>query len=401
VSSTLLSICVATYNRERFLDEFLGRIAAFTRVNYEVVISDNASRDGTGQVVEKWRPRLKALSYVRQMKTHTAPENVCAACNAARGDYIFSISDDDMPIEDGLIAATRLLDRDPSCAAVYGSWQICDFTFETIRHRHGYGAKPTRVSARQALAMFQQYWSVELPVFRRALFQRYLMAYAPELPLDFHAAGRFLSHGDLMFIPDLVAKVRNHDEQDSRELYGPRMLQAYLTDYELFLGEIPGLDTGAVANGFLNKCVMTYLSAVERATSHGKFLEASRMMRKAKAYRIAAVERQSIAFEKEHLPAVVAEYVFQLCQLNPTIRRIVLEQSVGGIGYGPEIARHLVDKIDLALVSKFELIDLPPDEADLVIAQDAATMALRLETPGANPAKHRCLDDIVDACSLF
>jgi hypothetical protein len=40
-------------------------------------------------------------------------------------------------------------------------------------------------------------------------------------------------------------------------------------------------------------------------------------------------------------------------------------------------------------------------ESDLVITQDTPTMAQRVETLGANPAKHRYLDDLVVACTLF
>lgn len=400
-STSLVSICVATYNRQHFLDEFLGRIAAFERLNYELVISDNASDDRTPQVVHKWQPHLRSLYYFRQDRTLTAPENVCAACNAARGDYIFNISDDDMPIEDGLLAAKRTLDGDPSCAAAYGSWFICDDNFETVFHCIGYGPEPTRVQSDQLLEMYYRYWTVELPMFRRAIYQRHTMGYSPELPLDFHAAARFISYGNLAFIPDLVAKIRSHAGQESRELYGSRLLDAYQTDYELFLSEVPGLKTPEVVAAFLHKSIKTYLIAVGRALGHGKFLEAHRMMKKALAYRIAGVRQMAIAFEKAHGPKVLAEYMFELCRLNRQIKRVVLEHSIQTEDLKPLIEKRLGDIVALRLVTKDELLRLPPDEAELVITRDLETMERRLTIPGANPAKHRCLDDIVDVCSVF
>ena len=398
-ASTLLSICVPTYNREHFLDEFLERLAGFQRLDYEVVISDNASEDDTAQVVLKWRPYLKALYYLRQETTVSPPENVCAVCNAARGDYIFRIADDDLIIEDGLLAAKRILDENPSCSAVYGSWHICDYNFEATEHRNDYEAK--RIRSDQLIEMYHRYWTVELPMFRRTLFQRHMLGYAPQLPLDFHAAGRFLSHGDLMFIPDLIAKIRGHPGQDLQELYGSRLLQEYLTDYELFLGEVPGLGTQDMVSAFLHKCINTYLTAVRRALSHGKFLEARRMLKKAMAYHVEGVQPMAVEFEKKYLPAVLAEYIFELCRLNPSIKRVVLEWSPDSDEFRPLIEKKLGDKVAVAMATKDELLGQPPDEADLVIARDAGTMERRLETPGANPAKHRCLDDIVNACSVF
>ena len=398
---TVLSICVPTYNRAEFLDEFLERLAGFKRLNYEVVISDNASTGDTAQVVLKWRPYLTALHYIHQEKTLTPPENVCAVCNAARGDYIFRIADDDMLIEDGLIAAKRILDEDSSCSAVYANWNICDYNFRNVEYKVDYGPEPTRIRSNQALDMYRRYWTVELPMFRRTLFQRHMLGYTPQLPLDFHAAGRFLNHGDLVFIPDLIAKIRSHPGQDSQELYGPRLLQEYLTDYEFFLGEVPDLGAADMISAFLEKCIRTYLKALGRAVGHGKFLEARRILKKAMAYRIDGVESVAIEFEKKHLPDVVAEYILELCRLNPTIRRLVLDQTRDAEAYRPSIKECLRNRVTLVTVTTEELRNFPVDESDLVIALDAATMAQRLEIPGTNPAKHRCLDDIVDACSVF
>lgn len=396
---TLLSICVPTYNREAFLDEFLERLAGFQRLNYEVVISDNASEDGTAQIVLKWRPYLKKLFYVRQDETLSPPENVCAVCNAARGDYIFRIADDDLIIEDGLLAAKQILDEDPTCAAVYGSWHICDYNFEKIDHRNDY--EQTRIQRDQPLEMYYRYWTVELPMFRRELFQRRMLGYTKELPLDFHAAGRFLNHGDLIFIPDLIAKIRGHADQDSQDLYGSRLLQEYLTDYEFFLGEVPDIESREMLSAFLHKTINTYLTAVRRAISHGKFLEARRMLKKAMSYRFEGVKQMAIAFEKAHMPAVIAEYVFELCRLNPAVKEVAFEQSLDLKSYIAPIEQKMKGKADIRVVEQDKLLSLPPDESTLVITQDAATMARRLAVPGTNPAKHRCLDDIVDACSLF
>ena len=50
----LFSICVPTYNRGSLLDDFLGRLRDFERFcePFEVVVSDNASTDGTAQVLD-------------------------------------------------------------------------------------------------------------------------------------------------------------------------------------------------------------------------------------------------------------------------------------------------------------------------------------------------------------
>ena len=53
-----LSICIPTRNRAAELGRHLAHIATFQRFNYEVVVSDNASDDGTKAVMDEWAPRL-------------------------------------------------------------------------------------------------------------------------------------------------------------------------------------------------------------------------------------------------------------------------------------------------------------------------------------------------------
>ena len=159
--------------------------------------------------------------------------------------------------------------------------------------------------------------------------------------------------------------------------------------------------TPEVVSAFLHQSINTYLIAVGKALGHGKFLEAHRMMKKALAYRIASVQKSAIAFEKAHQPKVLAEYIFELCRLNREIKRVVLEHSIQTENLKPLIEKRLGDKVALQMITNDELLRLPPDEAQLVITRDLETLDRLLMIPGANPAKHRCLDDIVDVCSVF
>lgn len=399
--SPFVSICVSTDNGQHSLDEFLERLAGFDRLDYELVISDNALQSRTEQVVLNWSSYLKALTYLRQEETLSPPENVCAACNAARGDYIFHIAHDARLIEDGLLAAKRILDDDQTCAAVYGSYNVCGHNFDTIQHRIDYSSVPMRIRQGQQLEMYRRLRSVELPMFRRTIYQRHMMGHARQFPLEFYAAGRFLHYGDLLFIPDITATIRRHSEQGSENIFEGRMLQERLTDYEMFLNEVPGLETANMIAAYLEKCIDTYLTAMEQAVRHGRFLEAHRILKRALAYRIDGIQSVAITFEKNHLANVLAAYVFELHRLHPSIGRIILQRSMRADELKPLIERKLGNRISVLLMTKDTLMSLPPNESDMVIVTDSETMHRRLLTLGANPAKHRSLDDIVDACSVF
>ena len=54
----LISVIVATYNREDALDAALRALAAQTDRNFEIVVADDGSRPDTARLIERWAPRL-------------------------------------------------------------------------------------------------------------------------------------------------------------------------------------------------------------------------------------------------------------------------------------------------------------------------------------------------------
>ena len=107
---TTLSICIPTYNRSRLLAELLDSIIAQNMPELEVVVSDDASPDDTPAVVEGYRGRIAKLTYVRQPENIGLDRNFLAVVEAATGDYIWLMGDDDR-LEPGgawrLLAALR------------------------------------------------------------------------------------------------------------------------------------------------------------------------------------------------------------------------------------------------------------------------------------------------------
>jgi glycosyltransferase involved in cell wall biosynthesis len=100
----LLTIAVPTYNRERYLDQLLGtlleQISLDTRV--ELIVSDNASPDGTQELVAGYLNRGAAIRYIRNETNVGANRNVLWCYEKALGRYVWIIGDDDL-IEPGTV----------------------------------------------------------------------------------------------------------------------------------------------------------------------------------------------------------------------------------------------------------------------------------------------------------
>jgi cellulose synthase/poly-beta-1,6-N-acetylglucosamine synthase-like glycosyltransferase len=60
----LLSVIVATYNREDALDAVLRALARQSDRNFEVIVADDGSGTATARVVETWAARMSTVDFV-------------------------------------------------------------------------------------------------------------------------------------------------------------------------------------------------------------------------------------------------------------------------------------------------------------------------------------------------
>lgn len=111
----LLTICVPTFNRNADLSLLLGRLddEIGRREDVIVLVSDNASTDGTPRLLEGAQRRLSWL------RTHRQPQNLGAAGNLAwlvehapPCDYLWCCGDDDLIVPGGLELVLHLLRED-------------------------------------------------------------------------------------------------------------------------------------------------------------------------------------------------------------------------------------------------------------------------------------------------
>jgi abequosyltransferase len=103
-----LSICIATYNRGKFIGETLESILSQTDDRVEVVVVDGASPDHTPEVLAPLLERHRNLYYHREPTNSGVDIDYDRAVGYARGDYCWLMPDDDL-LAPGAVA--RVLDR--------------------------------------------------------------------------------------------------------------------------------------------------------------------------------------------------------------------------------------------------------------------------------------------------
>ena len=91
----LVSIGIPTYNRSDTLRRAIKSALAQDHPAVEVVVSDDASTDGTETLLRELSGRDTRLRYLRQERNLGHALNFQAVLDAARGDYFMWLTDDD------------------------------------------------------------------------------------------------------------------------------------------------------------------------------------------------------------------------------------------------------------------------------------------------------------------
>ena len=95
VDEPLVSVGIPTYNRAEKLTRAIESVLAQTYTNFELVISDNASSDGTQALCERLAARQSRVRYLRADTNRGPTANFNTLFGDLRGEYVLLLSDDD------------------------------------------------------------------------------------------------------------------------------------------------------------------------------------------------------------------------------------------------------------------------------------------------------------------
>jgi glycosyltransferase involved in cell wall biosynthesis len=120
VTPSTVSVIVPCYNYGRFLPQCLDSVLSQEGVEVAVLVIDDASPDGSGEVAAelgRGDPRVRVVRHERNVG-HIATYNEGLEC--ADGEYVLLLSADDYLTPGSLSRATALMDAHPDVGLVYG-----------------------------------------------------------------------------------------------------------------------------------------------------------------------------------------------------------------------------------------------------------------------------------------
>src|SRR5690606_37434670 len=116
-----VTIGVPVYNGASLIGECLQNIAQQSYSDFEVIISDNASTDGTSQICAAFSERDRRFRHVRHESTSSANANFLAVRDIADCDYFAYRAFDDLSTPDFLSRLVPILDAEPRARLAVGT----------------------------------------------------------------------------------------------------------------------------------------------------------------------------------------------------------------------------------------------------------------------------------------
>jgi glycosyltransferase involved in cell wall biosynthesis len=209
-SAPRLSIGLPVYNGDNFLEQALDSILAQTFVDFELIISDNASTDQTETICRAYAARDPRIRYIRNPENLGASANFNQVFTLSVGKYFKWIAHDDLHKLEFLEQCIQILDQDPSVVLAYSRAITINQNGKQVRKAWGAGAELSSVVPhqrfRESLSPLKQ--PIPLPIFgviRASILRNtHLMAGYPDcdcaLLAELSLYGRFYEISESLFL---------------------------------------------------------------------------------------------------------------------------------------------------------------------------------------------------------
>jgi glycosyltransferase involved in cell wall biosynthesis len=128
----LVSIGLPVYNGERYLAQAIESLLVQSFTDFELIISDNASTDGTERICRQYADRDRRIHYSRNGRNIGAAGNYNRVFELSNGKYFKWAAHDDVCAPQYLERCVEVLEADASIVLCYTKTTIIDDSGTTV-----------------------------------------------------------------------------------------------------------------------------------------------------------------------------------------------------------------------------------------------------------------------------
>jgi len=129
-----VSVIVPNYCHAPYLEQRIESILQQTFQDFELILLDDCSTDGSREILERYRnhPKVSGIFY-NERNSGSPFKQWKKGLSKATGDYVWIAESDDFSSPCFLERCVRILDTRPDCSIVFTSSYIVDSHSRTIR----------------------------------------------------------------------------------------------------------------------------------------------------------------------------------------------------------------------------------------------------------------------------
>jgi hypothetical protein len=194
--SPLVSIITPVFNRESLIGEAIKSVLDQTYSNFELIVCDDGSSDGTVDVIETFAKHDDRVTVLRNKSNDGAAAARNRCLQQAKGDYFAYIDSDNIWHPQFLTLMVKALESDNGVSFAYCSY------FDVVIGESGLYARPTRYrDFSYELQMRNPYIDLNSLVHRSGLLQSH-GGFDPRLRMlqDYDLIGRYTAEGGVKHV---------------------------------------------------------------------------------------------------------------------------------------------------------------------------------------------------------
>jgi glycosyltransferase involved in cell wall biosynthesis len=135
-----VSVCIGAYNRKDYIRECVDSALAQTWPNKEVVVVDDASTDGTREILQGYGDAIRLI--LRDTNSGICPITRNQAAAAAQGEFVAFLDSDDVWYPEKLAKQVAFMERHPEVPLCHTLCNVIDEKSQVVGVRHGLGVVP-------------------------------------------------------------------------------------------------------------------------------------------------------------------------------------------------------------------------------------------------------------------
>lgn len=205
-----VSVCVITYNQEKYISQCLQSIVdQVVDFDFEVIVADDCSTDSTQEIIKRFAQKYPSLIVPVLHKNNIGVGfNYRSAHDLARGEYVAHCDGDDMWLPGKLAYQTKLLDKNPDASQCWTCAYLIDdegkkigiFPSRTARLLY-----PKIITAKHIALSYALVGQHSTQMYRR----KFKFNFDTTKPvLDFWIAFNMARHGPAIYSKDILSSYR-------------------------------------------------------------------------------------------------------------------------------------------------------------------------------------------------